>query len=298
MKKSVRRWRRWGVRILIVLCAAMLLRLTGCMERLFYHPTAGEVHPPERLHDVVDLAFASADGTHLHGWFIPARPAPTDARATTVVHIHGNAGNIESHISFVDYLPRAGFNVVVFDYRSYGQSDSNGRLRREPLIADAHAAVDHVMTLDAVDPDRVIIYGQSLGGAIAQHVFADQPRVRALILESPFTSWREVAANAVGGDPPSWFGRMLASWLIHDGSRPIDASRRVAADPADQRPVLILHGLRDTIVPPSHSDRIAAVFGEQARLHSFPEGDHNSLRWDVPAMTGIVINFLGQHSGQ
>ena len=276
-------------RICLVLGVTLLLALwtTGCMERLFYYPTRGATYPPSHLPSAESVTFESADGTRLHGWFIPAEGVSSSADAPTILHVHGNAGNIESHVWFTEYLPPAGFNVFIFDYRGYGQSDGKAR-SRGPLIADTNAALDAILQHEDVDPSRVGMYGQSLGGSIALNVMADRPEIRAAVIESAFASWREMAASAVGSDPPGFISRLLAKLLIKDDHRPVDAMGRI------DRPILLLHGTADTIVPIGHGRRLAEA-GPTAELAELEGGEHNSLRSSHPEVEQLTVDFFGKY---
>lgn len=253
------------------------------MERLFYYPERAATPPPSG----VDGAwFESADGTRLFGWWIPAEGWSGAATpAPTIIHVHGNAGNILSHVWFSDHLPPAGFNVFIFDYRGYGQSEGRAR-SRDALIADTVAAIDVVLKRPDVDPNRVGLYGHSLGGAIALNAIVERPRIQAAVLESPFASWREVAANAIGGDPPNVFGRLLAGILISDRARADAAIRHI------DRPILILHGTGDTIVPLSHARRLAEIGGERVELIILQGGEHNSLKDTHPETAAAMVEFF------
>ncbi|MCA9292085.1 MAG: alpha/beta fold hydrolase [Phycisphaerales bacterium] len=258
-----------------------LIAVSGCMERLFYHPEAGPTPPPAQGIELV--SFASADGTALVGWFIPARSAPQPA--PTILHVHGNAGNITSHDWFSAYLPPAGFNVFIFDYRGYGQSAGRATRRRD-LIADADAALDVLLARPDVNPGTIGVYGQSLGGGIALNLAAARPEIRSVVTESAFASWRLVAATALGGDPPGFLARVVAWVFIRDHDRPDDAIARI------DRPVLVLHGGDDEIVPPSHGRRLGAAGGPGTRFVELPGGRHNSLRESHPQIEGMIIDFF------
>ncbi|MHC4081975.1 MAG: alpha/beta hydrolase [Planctomycetota bacterium] len=278
---------RPGVAALVVIALVAVVSATGCMERLFYYPLRGRTDPPPHLAGAESVWFRSADGTRLHGWFIPAGGPALVERIPTILHVHGNAGNIESHVGFTEYLPAAGFNLFIFDYRGYGQSEGRAR-RRGPLIADSQAALDAVLTRNDVNPDRIGLYAQSLGGAIGLNLMADRPEIRAAVIESSFASWRDMAASAVGGDPPGAVSRFLASILINDDRRPLDAVARI------DRPILLIHGADDTIIPVSHSRRLSEA-GPTTELVEIAGGDHNTLRWTNPEIEQLTIEFFKKH---
>ncbi len=276
-------------RICLVLGVILILVLwtTGCMERLFYYPIRAATYPPPHLSTAESVTFESDDGTQLHGWFIPAEGVASPADAPTILHVHGNAGNIESHVWFTEYLPPAGFNVFIFDYRGYGRSEGKAR-SRGPLIADTNAALNAILQRDDVDPGRIGMYGQSLGGSIALNLMADRSEIRAAVIESAFASWREMAASAVGSNPPGFLSRLLAKMLIKDDHRPVDAIGRI------DRPILLLHGTADTIVPIGHGRRLAKA-GSMAALAELEGGEHNSLRSSHPEVEQLTVDFFGKH---
>jgi len=277
------------VKRLVVLAAIILtLRLTGCMERLFYHPDAAPTPPPP---DAEGVWFDSKDGTRLFGWWVPAhsRASAADGVAddlpSTILHVHGNAGNIESHFWFSEHLPRAGFNVFIFDFRGYGQSEGS-TWSRDRLIDDTEAALDYVLSRSDVDRDRIAMYGHSLGGSIGLNVMTRRREIRTAVIESAFTSWRDEAACALGGDPPGWLARLLAWVFISDRHRPDEAIALI------DRPILILHGTADSIVPVSHGRRLADRAGGQVELVEYADGDHNTLQDTHPESRGAMAEFF------
>lgn len=278
-----------AVRLSAVLVTILfIVWATSCMERLFYVPTRGPTPLPNDLTGAESVGFNSADGTKLHGWFIPAANARAGALPfATVLHVHGNAGNIESHIGFSEHLVEAGFNLFIFDYRGYGQSEGAPR-RRADLIADTHAALDTLLKRPDVDPQRIGLYGHSLGGAIGLNVMAERKEIRVAVIESAFTGWREMAAAALGGYPPGPVARGLARLLISNHDRPLDAATRI------ERPLLILHGTADSIIPFAFGEQLAAA-GPKAMLHALPGGDHNTLRSTHPEIESLAAEFFNRH---
>ena len=133
--------RRWIAWTLLILALGTFLSVSGCMERLFYWPVREATPPPAAYQGVERVRFSSADGTPLVGWFIPAQRdsiSTAERPAPTIIHAHGNAGSINDHLYFSEYLPEAGFNLFLFDYRGFGESGGKAR-RRADLIADTHA---------------------------------------------------------------------------------------------------------------------------------------------------------------
>ncbi|MCI0364182.1 MAG: alpha/beta fold hydrolase [Phycisphaerales bacterium] len=262
------------------------LWISGCMEQMFYQPTRGPTPVPRGLMGAESVWFQSADGTRLHGWFIPtSRPRSNEGLPPAILHVHGNAGNIESHSWFTEFFPAAGYSVFIFDYRGYGESEGRAR-RRWPLIEDTNAALDALLRRNDIDANRIGMYGQSLGGAIGLNVMVDRSEIRAAIIESSFASWREIAACAVGGDDPGIVFRWLAAILIPDTHRPDEAIARI------KRPILLVHGTSDSIIPVSHSRKLAAASGGRARLIELPGGDHNTLRESHPEVDQLMIDFV------
>ncbi|HRP62483.1 MAG TPA: alpha/beta fold hydrolase [Phycisphaerales bacterium] len=282
-------WRSVSHIALLLVVIILMLRLTGCMERMFYIPTVGPTPLAAAPRGTQEVWFNSTDSTRLYGWFIPSRlHAEGGPPAPTILHVHGNAGNIQSHTYFTEYLPHAGFNVFIFDYRGYGQSAGSAK-RRNDLIADTHAALDAMLQRSDVDVSRIGLYGQSLGGAIGVNLMAERPEIKAAVIESAFTSWREIAASVVGGDPPNFIGRWLAALVLPDHARPIDAIARI------ERPMLLIHGDADSIIPVGHSRRLAAAAPDFAELLLLPGGDHNTLRDSHPEIDMQVVRFFRRH---
>ena len=185
-----KRWRRvrWTIR-LVALGALVGMFVVG-FDRLFYYPDDIVYCTPSELGlQHKEVFFRTADGVRLCGWFLPAeKPA-----RGTVIHFHGNAANITNHFVLSAWLVPAGYNVFVFDYRGYGKSES--RVTRAGTICDGNAALDYVLARDDVDPQRVFAFGQSLGGAVATVVAAQRPEIRAVVLDSTFSSYRRIGAR-------------------------------------------------------------------------------------------------------
>src|SRR5262245_703487 len=179
----------------------LLLALAGCASNFFYQPDRVLYGTPAQAGlKYEQVAFPSRDGTRLVGWFLPAAgyADPRNARGT-VVHFHGNAQNLSAHWRYVEWLPRRGFNLFVFDYRGYGASE--GSPDPKGVFEDSASALDYVRQRRDVDPGRLLVFGQSLGGANAIAVVGGGNRagVKALAIEATFFSYSSIAADKVSG---------------------------------------------------------------------------------------------------
>jgi len=263
------------------------LGVTGGVEAKFYYPDRFVYATPAAAGlRFEEVWFDSADGARLHGWFVPA----VGTARGTVVHFHGNAQNMTAHFAFVDWLPHRGFNVFAFDYRGYGASE--GRPGRRGLIEDGRAAIETVRRRLDVDPDRVVVFGQSLGGACALALLGREPAlgVRAVAADSAFFSYRSIVEDKLGELPVlGWFRRPLARWLIDDEWSPGSVVGRIAPTP-----LLLLHGSRDRVIPASHSRRLFEAAGEPKTLWLIPGLDHTEAIVDErgPWRDRLVDFFL------
>jgi hypothetical protein len=266
MQAAWKRLIRLVLLIGVVCPVAALLLAGGCASRFFYYPdhntyrNPGQQRPPAEV-----VHFTSADGTLLTGWFVPA----VGPAKGTVAHFHGNAQNLTAHFAFVDWLPAAGYNLFTFDYRGFG--DSAGAAERDGLDADGVAALRYLAARPGVDTNRVVVLGQSLGGAIALAAVAGRPcHVRALALDSTFYSYRSIARDAMAD-------MTLVRWLRWPLSLVIIGNRRSPCDSLARLPplpVVFLHGTADAVVPYHHGQWLYAAAREPKQLWTIVGGRH------------------------
>jgi fermentation-respiration switch protein FrsA (DUF1100 family) len=230
--------------------------LTGPLEhQLVYQPSGPAAADFETPHlEREDVWFTSPDGVKLHGWYCPAK----NPRGY-VLFAHGNGGNLSSRWERYRLLAnRLELTVLAFDYRGYGQSE--GKPSEAGLIADARAARAFLATKAHVAESEIILYGQSLGGAVMVEL-ASEDGAKALILESTFTSLADVANFKFPLTPP---GKILRNEF--NSLAKIDRYRG---------PLLVLHGDKDKLVPFAQAQRLYAAANEPKTFVIVHEGGHN-----------------------
>lgn len=248
--------------IVLLLC----LSLAGCAGQ-FFHPMSRHVSlPSDRGLAYEDVRLTAADGTRLHGWFLPAR-AP--ARGT-VLFLHGNAENISTHIASVAWLPARGYHVLLIDYRGFGASAGTPSV--EGALQDVDAAMRWLLARRDIDQRRIVVFGQSLGAALAIHFVAHskhRPHIRALIADSAFSSYRGIVREKLSDFWLTWPLQVPLSWTVSDAHSPVHSVARLAPVP-----VLFLHGDHDPIIPADHSRRLYREASEPKQLWIVPGGRH------------------------
>lgn len=260
------------------------MRNVHICDGFFYCPTQRSYARPEELGLRYDSVwFPTGDGLRLNGWFFPAQTATTrnelpgrgsypeqnsDQARGTILHLHGNAGNMSAHFPHAAWLAVAGWNVFCFDYRGYGQSQ--GAITRSGTVLDTHAALDYLLTRPDVDSGRIVAFGQSLGGALGIVLAAERPEILALATDGAFDSYQRIAAwhirNSFWLRPIAWWVPRLLMSMAYD---PIDCIHRIAP-----RSVLIIHGTADAIVPCSMAQRLYDAAGEPKQLWLVDDADH------------------------
>ncbi|MFP4146428.1 MAG: alpha/beta hydrolase [Halorhodospira sp.] len=264
--------------------------LSGCQGAFFY-PEQEHYWDPATEVDLVyeDLWFEAQDGTRLHGWFLPAR---TEEVHGTVVHFHGNAQNISTHVAAVWWLPRHGFQVLTFDYRGFGRSE--GEPSFSGLHQDGRAALRAAMEHEAVDPQRLLVLGQSLGASVAITTTArwEGQSPVGLVAESPFDSYRNIAREKLGSFWLTWPFQYPLSWLLSDGYAPRKHIGALAPIP-----ILLIAGSEDQTVPLAHSKRLYRAAGEPRSLWIIEGAEHNAPLADSQVRQRILETFHGWLDG-
>ena len=240
------------VGLLVVLSAIMLL----FERKLIYYPQRSfDVRPGDLGLAFEDLTLTAEDGVRIHAWYLPP---PGEARFTVLL-AHGNAGNLSHRLDRTLFLQsKLGAAVLLFDYRGYGRSE--GSPDEEGTYRDARAAHRWLVEEKHIPLDRLVLFGESLGSAVALDLALSRP-CRALVLESPFASIPAMA-RAVYPFLPLW--PFVRTRYDNEGKAP-----RLGV------PLLVLHGEKDEVVPFAQGRRVFDAAPGPKRFHAIPGAGHN-----------------------
>ena len=180
-----------GIWIVIIIAGACII-LIGFLfifqSHYIYYPERVLSADPGRIGLYFEsVSFETKDRVKLSGWFVPS-----ESTRGVILFCHGNAGNISHRLESIQIFHRLGLDVFIFDYRGYGQSE--GKPTEQGTYKDAEAAWQYLLEERQVAPNEIIVFGRSLGGAVASWL-AQSRTPGALILESTFTSLPDIAAT-------------------------------------------------------------------------------------------------------
>ncbi|NWB89715.1 alpha/beta hydrolase [Pseudomonas agarici] len=272
------------MRILGILC--LLLTLNGCSSLLFY-PEPGLPFTPDNAHlQYRDITLTTADGKRLRAWWLPAR-AGVPVKGT-VLHLHGNGGNLSAHLGGSGWLPEHGYQVLMLDYRGYGVSEGEPSL--PAVYQDIDAAFDWLQQAPEVQNKPLVVLGQSLGGALVVHYLVErhpdyQSRLKALVFDGVPASYRSVGRFALAGSWLTWPIQVPLSWLVPDRDSALDAMPRLTGVPK-----LIFQSIDDPLVPMSNGI-VLYQSAPPPRVLQLTRGGHVQTFAD-PTWRQVMLRYL------
>ncbi|TET36963.1 MAG: alpha/beta fold hydrolase [Planctomycetota bacterium] len=274
------------------LLAILGSRTMGCADRLFFYPDR-EIHLKKEAlpFPVRDVFFESTDGTKLHAWFCSAK---TEKVKGVIFYCHGNAQNLSTHVRFIEWLPRAGYHVFIWDYRGYGLSE--GTPTKRGLRKDTEAALETFLNLPEVKESGLprIALGQSLGSAYASWIAAERPDAfDAVVLEGAFSRHRGIGAAMLKRNCCTYIFAWPVAWLLVSTSQdPVDNVRGIKV------PLLVVHGKSDPIIPYRMGEEVFSAANEPKEFISHP-GGHLCYPYEEEKerVRKGMLDFLDRHSG-
>ena len=222
-------------------------------DKLTYFPSSDILVTPAQQQLEFEEFELELEDSSVTGWVVRS-----DEEAPWVIHFHGNGGNISARVDHLKLLHDLGLNAVVFDYRGYGKS--RGVPSESGLIEDGLAVRNHLEEQLGVQPEKLVYFGESLGGGVACGVAAVKAPAR-LILKSTFTSIPDRGAEIYPWLPI----RLLATNQFANAKRV----------PEFGFPILVTHGRLDEVVPFHHGERLFDLATEPKLWLEIP-GTHNT----------------------
>ena len=243
-------------------------------DQLLFQPTSRLLATPDAAGMAYEtVRMSTDDGETLHGWWIPAAD---DARGT-LLFFHGNAGNISGRLESVQQFHQLGLNVLIVDYRGYGQS--TGSPSEEGIYTDAAACWQHLTEERGLPPNEIVVFGRSMGGGAATWLAA-RHRPAAVILESVFTNVPDIGAHHYSFLPV----RALAT-------NQFDNESRVAEIDA---PKLFIHSREDRVVPFKLGRRVYEAASEPKQFLEIEGGHNDGFLVSAEEYLRTIDDFLGE----
>jgi hypothetical protein len=241
--------------VLLVFYAVLLLLAYGFQERMIFLPEAlPSNHKYDFWQPYEEVFITAEDGAKLNVVYFQQEPTKG-----AILYFHGNSGNISNLGHVANLIYGKGYDLFLFDYRTYGKS--TGKISEEALKDDAQLLYD--FALRKYKEDNVIIYGRSLGTAVASGLAAEN-HPHKLILESPFYSGVEIGKHRFPFLPVQWLSRY--KFPTNEYMLTINC------------PIFIFHGTEDSVIPFAQGQRLYdAVPGKNKKIFTIEGGDHKYL---------------------
>lgn len=259
----------------------LVLQTTVHAQSFFYYPKRDAPNAPmSSTYSVIPVSISNGDDD-LAGWVFEPKTSKPEG---TIVFSHGNAGNMEDHVSFVDFLPRHAYRVLMYDYRGYGESTPL-EPTRESTASDLNAVIDFA----GEQWGKPWLMGHSLGASLTIAVAGQRSTdVKGVIAVASFTSYGAVARANLRKSLLSRALVLPSYVVVPRAHEPIDAVGQIAPTP-----LLLVHAEDDTIIPPRMSRELFEKAREPRHLLMVPNAGHNSSWSEMgDEYVATVLSFL------
>jgi len=242
-----------------------------------YRPVSEIINTPDHVGlSYEDVHFEMGDGVKLNGWLIPS-----EKPKGVILFCHSNMANISYYLDSVQVFQRLGLGTFIFDYPGYGQSE--GKTTEQGTYLAAEAAWRYLVRNQKVSPDEIIVLGRSLGGAIGSWL-AKGHNPKALIVESAFTSFRDIGAKH--------FPYLPVKLIARYNYNTVEYVRQVKC------PILIIHSRDDEIVPYSHGRRLFDSANEPKAFLEISGMHNDGFITSGKQYTNGLNTFITKHVGK
>jgi pimeloyl-ACP methyl ester carboxylesterase len=265
-----------SVSVVLVLLMVVFAVLWSLQRRMIYFPSRAE---PVPVGGVREVGLDTSDGLRLTAWLVLAEPVRAPQEPVAVLVTPGNAGNRGDRMPLAVALAVTGLTVLLLDYRGYGGNP--GSPSEDGLARDARAGWNY-LTAHGFPADRIVLFGESLGAAVATRLAVDVAP-RGLVLRSPFASLASVGR--------AHYPFLPVGLLLRDRYEVADRVGRVRA------PTIVVYGTADSVVPAGQSRTVAEAAANLADVVAVAGADHNDAVLGAGPATIDAVRRLARAVG-
>jgi uncharacterized protein len=247
------------LKILVTLYLGICLSLRWGQTRLMFFPDSLLKSTPAKHHIAYQNVWLSVNTEKVHGWWLPASDL-----SPVLLYLHGNGSNNGDGVDLAAAFHQLGLSVLLIDYRGYGKSD---RIfpNETRVYEDAEAAWNFLTRKQRIIPQKIFVYGHSLGGAIAIELATKHPEMAGLIAAGTFTSMKNIV------NLNSLLNIFPLNWIL---TQHFDSIAKIKTL---QVPVLIIHGTADRVIPLTMGQELYRAAPTPKQLVIIPQAGHNDL---------------------
>lgn len=268
----------------LLLLLPLLLFMSAC-ESVFFFPTGSILyHPNICKNRPTDYFITTDDNITLHSWLFKTT---AEVDKGTIIFMHGNSRNISTEVLPMLWVLDKGYNLFTFDYRGYGISQ--GKPSVEGVLKDGVEALDAFMQIKDLDKSNIILMGQSLGGAVASYIAAKSPhadKVNILVLDSTFTSWRNIVKDVASSNALTWLFQYPFSWPFPD-----NMSSEELLPESKIKKTIIMHSTEDELIGIAHGRRLFELAKEPKIFLEYSKEAH-AMILSIPANRQRFLDAL------
>jgi alpha-beta hydrolase superfamily lysophospholipase len=244
-----------------------VLLLSACSNLLFVPIKSFPITPDAANILYEDIYIESADGLKLHGWKLYAE----EKTAGTILFFHGNGDNVSTQLPNTYWLPKAGYDVYVFDYRGFGLSEGEAEL--DQTINDMELMTGHVVKQLSED-EKLIVVGHSLGGSMSIYSVAHSAyrnRIKTLVTVEAFSDYHDITQDILSKSWLFWLFQWPLSFTVDNSYRPLDSIASISPIP-----VLIMHSKTDEMIDIYHAERLYEA-AKEPKVLQLIESNHSNI---------------------
>jgi uncharacterized protein len=275
----MKRFIRLGLFFVVTMTLGLLLAFTILSWRqatAFVYPQDLSVGAPSTPVNYTDVEFLSPDGLKLSGWFLD----PTREDGASFIFVHGHGGNRNDFMAWANIFSAEGYGILLFDLRARGGSDGEFVTMGVMEAGDVVAAFNFLKAQEDINPERIAIFGHSMGGATAILAGAQIPEARLVIASSSYTSIRNSLNDRIPtevGIPPLFFPDMIIAMSSYLSGADYSLANPLAVVGEIRRPIFFITGTIDRTVPPNHSQILYDAANEPKELHWIAGANHGDI---------------------